>query len=124
MPADAVTVVLGLLGVVATLLPLLAVFLEFMTRFFRSDDTDMSLRAKQFTASSLIASVVLLGFGGFLAGDVVRTAAASTDVEFAVAFVQVSLVAAILALGTGGVSVYRQFEPDAAQATSTDRAVD
>jgi len=83
----------ALLTVIATLLPLLAVFLQFAVRFYSSDKR--AGQAGEFGREAIFAillSLAAVGYAGILAGDVVKLNTQSNSLNTVIVAVQLGFV--------------------------------
>jgi len=91
----------ALLTVIATLLPLLAVFLQFAVRFYSSDKR--AGQAGEFGREAIFAillSLAAVGYAGILAGDVVKLNTQSNSLNTVIVAVQLGFVF-LLGAGAG-----------------------
>lgn len=102
-------VAVELLTIVATLLPLTAILLQFTVRFYEpSDGNGISTRGAAAVYFAVFA-VSSLAVSGYVAADVVRVTLESSRVTSATEFIQVGLVLLLLAVLLVAYDVLREF---------------
>lgn len=108
MQAGKIAVAWELLAVVATLLPLTAILLQFLMQFYDTGNDNINESAVG-AAFFIVLSILSLTIAGYLAGDVIKFGSESSRIENAVALIQTALLLLLGAIAYLSRDVFREF---------------
>jgi len=123
MGTPATGVAQNLLGVIATILPLLVVLIQFTARYYRRRGSvvhkiwRIRVRSEFIVGISIIGAVVLLTLAGALSGEIIRNDVSNPTVESVVFAIEGAFV---LIMVTAGVLISDVIESADGNETSND----